>query len=121
MATAAPSSLAMPAELSVRVTIKVGAPYMNTRTGYGSPFVVRLVLAEGAAIFRERVRRHVSTLNEIVWEAGGPILVRPTANASQSRYEALAQQDHELHDQLTRLWRNAGRRRDGYDGYISLC
>jgi hypothetical protein len=115
MAAVASASLPLPDELSVRVTIKVGAPYSNSRTGYGTPFSLKLVVAEGASIFRERVRRHMSTLSEILWASDGPILVRPIANTPQNLFETIAEEDEELQAQLVRLWRCAGRRKEGYE------
>lgn len=66
MTMPAPASLPLPTELSVRVTIKIACS--NSRTGYGALFSLVLVVVNGGSIFREPVKRHLSTLTEIVGE-----------------------------------------------------
>jgi hypothetical protein len=108
------NDLDLPSELTARVTVKVGHPYSNSRTVHGNPFNVRLVVAEGYRIFRERIKRQVATMTEIAWSAEGPLLLRPSANAPQSRYEPITDNDDEFKIQLQRKWRHAGRSRQGF-------
>ena len=110
----------LPQEITTNVNVKVGQPYGNSRSSYGAPFVLKLVVSEGSSIFREKIKRKMVTMSEVIWDCEGPILVRPSANAPQSRYEAFAEQDEEFQRQLTRLWRHAGRRKHGY-GHIFFC
>jgi hypothetical protein len=110
----------LPIEITVIVNVKVGQPFSNSRSTYGSPFETRLIVSEGYDVFRQKILRHLSQLNEVRWEEHSPILYRPVSNAPQSKFEPLATEDADFQHQLQRVWRLAGRRRDGYGTYCVL-
>lgn len=96
------------------VTIKVGAPYSNTRTVYDSPLQLTLVASEGCAVFRAKLKERLGAMKEIVWDTDAPIILRPTANTRQANYEALASDSDGFQAQLFKLWKLAARRKQGY-------
>lgn len=103
----------MPSELAVNLTVKVGLPLSNTRTVYGKPISMTLVVAERYGVFRARVQERIGAMKEIVWKDGAEIYLRPTANTRQSQYEPLHSDAETFDAQLQHLWRFAARRKQG--------
>ena len=88
--------LEFPRELSAKVTIKIGEALSNSRTTFGNPLELNLDVSEGYTIFREKLRRKIAAMTDIVWGDDSPIMYRPSANAPQSRYQALYENDEGL-------------------------
>ncbi|KAF4141391.1 hypothetical protein GN958_ATG09362 [Phytophthora infestans] len=81
-------ALPLPTTMAVVLTLKVHEPFGNSKTGYGTPHTMELVLSDGYLGFRARVRRRVDKLKEIEWQEAGPILLKPTISASQAKQAA---------------------------------
>jgi len=107
-------ALPLPEIFSVELAVKIGEPRTNTRKTVGALRSMNLVLAEGYVVFREKIKAAIAQEKEIQWPADGPIMVKPTLNATQQVYEELAANTTTLLQQLTRIWSLSSRRKAGY-------
>ncbi|KAF4035008.1 hypothetical protein GN244_ATG13025 [Phytophthora infestans] len=105
--------LSMPTRLQVQLTVKVGQPYTNSRTTYGAPIIFEFMPNDGLDVLRAKISSSLATYTDITWEADAPILIRPSANASQSNYVPLPALQSAFTDRINRLWNQASRRRNG--------
>ncbi|KAF4044968.1 hypothetical protein GN244_ATG02674 [Phytophthora infestans] len=105
--------LSMPTRLQVQLTVKVGQPYTNSRTTHGAPIIFEFMPNDGLDVLRVKISSSLATYTDITWEADAPILIRPSANASQSNYVPLPALQSEFTDRINRLWNQASRRKNG--------
>ncbi|GMF44143.1 unnamed protein product [Phytophthora fragariaefolia] len=88
--------LPVPSAFSVALTLKVGVPFGTSRSSYGAPQALQLDVVDGYLGFCARVHRKIDQMKEIEWPGDGPILLKPTAGATQAKFVALAEGDAEL-------------------------
>jgi hypothetical protein len=104
----------MPEILQTTLVIKVGKPFTTTRSTLGRTHDITLVLSEGYSTFRGKVSAKVRAEEKAVWDCNtNDIFIKPVANATQIHFVAMAQTDDELFNQLSRIWKNAARRKNG--------
>ncbi|KAE8999317.1 hypothetical protein PF005_g15607 [Phytophthora fragariae] len=106
-------SLPVPSAFSVALTLKVGVPFGTSRSSYGAPQALQLEVEDGYLGFRARVRRKIDQMKEIEWPDDEPILLKPTAGATQAKFVVLAEGDAELAVQLESVWHLAAKRKTG--------
>ncbi|GMF58038.1 unnamed protein product [Phytophthora fragariaefolia] len=105
--------LSVPSAFPVALTLKVGVPFGTSRSSYGAPQALQLDVVDGYHGFRARVHRKIDQMKEIEWPDDGPILLKPTAGATQAKFVALAEGDAELAVQLESVWHLAAKRKAG--------
>lgn len=110
----------LPEVVSVDLSIKFGEPFMHSRIMHGSVVHLQIIVSGGYTVFHAHVQSTIERMPEIVWPSDSLILVKPTQNAPQSKYEEVYQGDAAFTAQLARLWNRAARRRHGYGKNIAI-
>ncbi|OWY91064.1 hypothetical protein PHMEG_00040513 [Phytophthora megakarya] len=113
-------SLPLQDEVQVRLTVKIGPPFTNSRMTYGQPLIFPFMPRVGHDELRANINSELTSFIEIVWEDAALILVRPCANASQANFVAFSASQPKFISRIDKLWKQASRRKNGYSLMIAL-